>query len=132
MIRDQLPVSGTFYPDKSASIFAADGLPAVLSFERDAAGRYCAILIHAHRNIFLLVDGIQRGRARLKVRQTLRLCEHVSCRVNENIIVGPDFLQRSNVALQYGVAISVDHLSDLLLAGAVRWPLRGRRLPICE
>ena len=126
MIRDQLPASGAFYPNQNASIFAANRLAAVLPFERYAARRYCAILIHAHRDIFLLVDRVQRGRPRLNVRQTLRFRDHIAGRVNENIIIRPDFLERSDVALQYGSAIFFDHLSDLLLACAVRWLLRRR------
>jgi len=56
LIRDQLPASDAFHPDKNAPIFSADGLSAVLAFERDAADHYCAVLVDAHGDIFFLID----------------------------------------------------------------------------
>jgi len=95
-------------------VLAAGRLTSVLSLDGHAARRDGAVLINAHRDIFLFIDRFQRGCAGFNVREPLRFRRYVSGCIHKHVIISPDFFQRRNIALQQGCLVVFDRLSDFL------------------
>jgi len=100
-------------------VLTARRLTAVLSLERHTAHCHSAVLINAHRGIFLFINRFDGRLARFKICEALRLGHYLAGRIDKDVIISPDFLQCRNVAPQQSCAILLDRLSDLLLTLAV-------------